>query len=155
MKNESRLLARFTSLVLIGCSITSTAIIYHTRRNPAPVPLAAEGGNVWKFDNPSALHDAITIEQYADFYRIDPRTVEALCASGRIAGAGTFEQHTRHWLIPGSAIQSVAVADVAAAHGVAERTVRDWIDAGRISPAPLKVGREWRIAPDYTVTPLP
>lgn len=153
MRNESRILARFTSLVLICCSVLSCCFIYQRARNPFPVPPITNEENVWQFDNPDALKNALSVEQYATLYNLDPATVRTLCASGAIRGAQTFQTKTRHWIIPSDAAATVSVADIATAHRVAERTVRDWIDTGRITPAPIKINREWRIAADYQLTP--
>lgn len=154
MKNESRILSRFTALFVMVCSTVSTLYIIHRTRNPLPVPPVKQEDTFWKYENPSDLRQAITIEQYAALYNIDTETVRALCASGTIRGVQTFEVHCRQWLIPADAAVSISVADVAAAHRVAERTVRDWIDAGRIDPPPVKIAREWRISPSYQLKPI-
>lgn len=154
MKNENRILSRFTALFVMVCSTVSTFFIIHRTRNPLPVPAVKEELTLWKYENPGELRHAITIEQYATLYNIDTETVRALCASGAIRGAQTFEVHCRQWLIPADAAVSISVADVAAAHRVAERTVRDWIDAGRITPPPVKINREWRISPSYQLQPI-
>lgn len=135
------------------CALIGLAIIWHRSRHPLEVPSVTSEGTFFHFDNPQALRNCLTVEQYAALYNLDPVTVRALCASGAIKGAVTFNVQARHWLIPASAIHSLRVADLAAAHGVSDRTIRDWIDAGRISPAPVKLNREWHIDPNYQLSP--
>ena len=47
----------------------------------------------------------------------------------------------------------VAKRESKADHSVSERTVVDWIASGRIVPAPVKDGAQWRIAAKYRIPP--
>lgn len=150
------LAATWASLFLCGCGLCSLFVSAYRFRHPDEVPLVTTEGGSFRFSNPAALEHGITVEQYAAHYGIDPLTVRAMCLSGQIKGAATYEAVTRQWIIPGAALgDMLTVAQVAAQQQVAERTIRDWIDARRIHPQPVKMGREWRIARDYRIEPSP
>lgn len=47
----------------------------------------------------------------------------------------------------------LTTTDVAKREGVSIREITDMIQSGEIAPAPVKDGREWRIAADYRILP--
>lgn len=145
----------FVQLLTVSLAAAAFWMNLYRVRNPPPVPAVTVEGNTFHFPNPTAINGALTVEQYATLYNLDPLTVRALCVSGQIAGAQCADSYIRHWLIPGTTAYPLTVSDLATAHGVADRTIRDWIDAGRISPAPVKINREWHIPAKYTIKPLP
>lgn len=54
---------------------------------------------------------------------------------------------------PGTRRDYLLVSEVALREGKSERTITDWIEAGRIQPAPIKEGKEWRISAEYRIPP--
>ena len=54
---------------------------------------------------------------------------------------------------PGTRRDYLLVSEVALREGKSERTITDWIESGRIQPAPIKSGKEWRIAAEYRIPP--
>ena len=55
--------------------------------------------------------------------------------------------------LPASAKTWLTTADVATREKVTERTVINYIEAGMISPPPLKSGKEWHIAENFRIIP--
>ena len=47
----------------------------------------------------------------------------------------------------------LTVQEVATREGVTDRTILNYIEGRRISPAPTKDGREWRIAENFRILP--
>lgn len=56
-------------------------------------------------------------------------------------------------IAPQSRRDYLLVSEVALREGVAERTILDWIEHKRLTPTPVKEGKEWRISAEYRIPP--